>query len=118
MFRIFSRFKRNKKCSNNRGIANLKQIIYEELLEKVKTGAILLDVRTKQEFNEGHLNGAIVIPYYDISKNIKNIVQNKEQEIIVYCKSGGRGITAVQILNKLGYMNVWNLKDGMDGINS
>ena len=118
MFRIFSRFKRNKKCSNNREIANIKQITYEELLEKVKAGAILLDVRTKQEFNEGHLNGAIVIPYYDISKNIKNIVPNKEQEIIVYCKSGGRGITAVQILDDLGYKNVHNLKGGMEGINS
>ena len=116
MFRIFSRFKRNKKCSNNREIASLKQIKYEDLLEKVKAGAILLDVRTKQEFLEEHLNGAIVIPYYDISKNIKIMVPNKEQEIIVYCKSGSRGITAVQILNKLGYMNVWNLKGGMDGI--
>lgn len=114
MFKIFSKFKRNNKCSNNRQIANLKQITYEELLQKVKGGTILLDVRTKQEFNEGHLNGAIVVPYYDISKNIKNIVQNKEQEIIVYCKSGNRGITAVQILNNLGYRNVCNLKGGMD----
>ena len=114
MFKIFSRLKRSKKCFNNREIANLKQITYEELLQKVREGAILLDVRTKQEFYEGHLNGAIVVPYYDISKNIKNIVQNKEQEIIVYCKSGSRGITAVQILNKLGYINVCNLKGGID----
>lgn len=116
MFRIFSRFKRNKKCSNNREIADLKQITYEELLDKVKAGVILLDVRTKQEFMEGHLNGAIVIPYYDISKGIKSLVPNKEQEIIVYCKSGSRGIRAVQILNELGYMNVWNLRGGIDGI--
>lgn len=116
MFRIFLRLKRNKKCFNTREIANLKQITYEELLQKVKGGVILLDVRTKQEFNEGHLNGAIVIPYYDISKSIKSLVPNKEQEIIVYCKSGNRGITAVQILNKLGYNNVCNLKGGMDGI--
>lgn len=118
MFRIFSRFKRNKKCSSNREIANVKQITYEELLERVRLGTILLDVRTKQEFNEGHLNGAIAIPYYDISKSIKSLVPNKEQEIIVYCKSGGRGIRAVQILNELGYINVLNLKGGMEGINS
>ena len=109
MFRIFSICKRNKKCSNNREIANLKQITYEELLEKVKTGVILLDVRTKQEFNEGHLNGAIVIPYYDISKSIKSLVPNKEQEIIVYCKSGNRSSQALEKLESLGYSNVYDL---------
>ena len=115
MFKIFSKIKRNKN-QNMREITNIKQITYEELVERVKAGGILLDVRTKQEFMEGHLNGAIVIPYYEISKRIENIVPNKEQEIIVYCKSGARGITAVQILNKLGYKNVCNLNGGMEGI--
>ncbi|MBQ7882654.1 MAG: rhodanese-like domain-containing protein, partial [Treponema sp.] len=116
MFKIFSKFKRNIKYKNTREVANINQITYEELLEKVKLGAILLDVRTKQEFMEGHLNGAIVIPYYELSKRIENIASNKAQEIIVYCKNGGRGITAVQILNDLGYKNVYNLKGGMEGI--
>ena len=64
---------------------------------------------------EGHLNGAIVVPYYEISKRIENIIPNKEQEIIVYCKNGGRGETATEILNKLGYTNVYNLKGGIEG---
>ena len=116
MFKIFSKFKRNKKYKNTREVANIKQITYDELLERVRLGAILLDVRTKQEFMEGHLNGAIVIPYYEISKRIETIVSKKEQQIIVYCKNGGRGVTAVQILNDLGYNNVYNLKGGMEGI--
>ena len=116
MFKIFSRFKRNKKCQNTREMANINQITYEELLERLRGGGILLDVRTKQEFMEGHLNGAIVIPYYEISKRIENIIPNKEQEIIVYCKNGGRGVTAIETLNKLGYKNVYNLKGGIEGI--
>lgn len=116
MFKIFSKFKRNKKCQFTREIANINQITYKELLERVKGGGILLDVRTKQEFMEGHLNGAIVIPYYEIKKKIENIIPNKEQEIIVYCKNGGRGVTASETLNKLGYKNVYNLKDGIEGI--
>lgn len=116
MFRIFSRFKRNNKCQSTRKVGNINQITYNELLDKVRKGGILLDVRTKQEFLEGHLNGAIVVPYYEISKRIEKIIPNKEQEIIVYCKNGGRGETAVETLNKLGYKNVYNLKEGIEGI--
>ena len=114
MFKIFSRFKRNNKCQSTREMVEINQITYEDLQKRVRNGAILLDVRTKQEFMEGHLNGAIVIPYYEISKKIENIIPSKEQEIIVYCKNGGRGITAVETLNKLGYKNVYNLKGGLE----
>lgn len=116
MFKIFSKFKINKKCQSTREMANINQITYKELLERVRGGGILLDVRTKQEFMEGHLNGAIVIPYYEISKRIGNIIPNKEQEIIVYCKNGGRGVIAIETLSKLGYKNVYNLKDGIEGV--
>ena len=116
MFKIFSKYKRNNKCQSTRKMAEIKQITYEDLQKRVRNGAILLDVRTKQKFMEGHLNGAIVIPYYEISKKIENIIPNKEQEIIVYCKNGGRGVTAVETLNKLGYKNVYNLKGGLEEI--
>lgn len=115
MFRIFSRFKRNK-CKSTRETVNINQITYEELRRKVKLGGMLIDVRTKQEFIEGHINGAIVIPYYEVPKRIEKIIPNKEHEIIVYCKNGGRGVTAVETLNKLGYKNVYNLKGGIEGI--
>ena len=116
MFKIFSKFKRNNKCQSTREMADINQITYEDLLKRVRNGAILLDVRTKQEFIEGHINGAIVIPYYEVLKRIEKIIPNKEQEIIVYCKNGGRGVTAVETLIKLGYKNVYNLKGGMEGI--
>ena len=123
MFNIFRRFAYCKipsrawgckKCT--REVSNINEITYDKLLEKVKEGAILIDVRTKQEFLEGHLDGAILIPYYEISKKIENILQNKEQTIIVYCLNGGRSIKAGEELKELGYKNIYNLKDGMEGI--
>ncbi len=103
-------------CKCTREILDIKQITYDELLKKTKEGAILIDTRTKQEFLEGHLDGAILMPYYEISRRIENIIPNKDQIIIVYCQNGGRSIKASEILIRLGYVNVYNLKDGIEGI--
>lgn len=103
------------KCT--REILDINEITYDELLKKVKEGAILIDTRTKQEFLEGHLEGAILMPYYEISRRIENIIPNKERTIIVYCQNGGRSIKAGETLKRLGYINVYDLKDGMEGIN-
>ena len=77
---------------------------------------ILLDVRSKQEYLEGHLSGSISIPSYDIVENVQNVIRNKNSLIIVYCNYGTRGKNAVRILSKLGYTNVYNLKDGLEGL--
>lgn len=95
---------------------DIKEITYDELITKEKEGAILIDVRTRQEFSEGHLEGAILVPYYDIYSKIKNITQDKEQAIILYCKNGGRSLRAYAILHQLGYSNIYNLKGGIEGI--
>ena len=102
------------KCTRER--LNIKEITYVELLEKAKEGTILIDVRTRQEFLEGHLKGAILIPYYDIRRKIAAVVPNKDAAIIVYCKNGGRSSTAYEILQGLGYTNIYNLKGGIEEI--
>ena len=78
--------------------------------------AILLDVRSKQEYDEYHLNGAICIPTYELSKEIEKIVENKEQTIIVYCQSGGRSKKAVGILKKMGYKSLYEILGGIDNL--
>lgn len=115
MFRIFYWCKKN--CRGCRYYNSIKEITNNELIKKVNEGSVLLDVRTKQEFLEGHLNGAILIPYYELSRKIGNIIQNKDQSIIVYCQNGGRSKKAYEILNKLGYKNVYNLRGGIEEIN-
>lgn len=73
--------------------------------------AILIDVRSKQEFNEGHINGAINIPLSDINK-LTNMVKDKKKYIILYCSSGIRSKKAQKELISKGYINVYNLIDG------
>ena len=106
----------NRPCRSTRDVLNINEITYDELLEKVKEGATLIDVRTRQEFLEEHLERAILIPYYEISRRIGNIVPDKDRTIILYCKNGGRSIRAYGILNRLGYSNLYNLKDGLESI--
>lgn len=73
--------------------------------------AIVIDVRSKQEFNEGHINGAINIPLSDINK-LTNMVKDKKKYIILYCSSGIRSKKAQKELISKGYINVYNLIDG------
>ena len=90
------------------------EISMNELKEKQEHGAIIVDVRSSQEYNEGHVLNAINIPDYKINKSIKKILTNKNQEIVLYCSSGGRGRKAYQKMKNLGYNNVFNLYKGLD----
>ena len=97
-----------------RSIEN-KEISYKNLKELMKNKTVyLIDVRSNQEYEEGHLDGAINISLYNIEKQIGNYVKNKTDIIILYCSSGGRSREAKRILENLGYEEVYNLKGGID----
>jgi len=68
----------------------------------------LIDVRTDSEWNEGHLEGAILIPYDKIGEAIAKIVPDKASRIQLYCRSGRRSGIALDTLIKLGYENASN----------
>lgn len=103
-------FFRKRWCRNFRN----EDIKIEELKNKVSQGAILIDVRSNQEYREGHLQGAINIPEFEIDKTIKRILPKKNQLIIVYCQYGGRSRSAMEKMKKIGYINVYNLYGGLD----
>lgn len=67
---------------------------------------VILDVRTEEEFNEAHIEGAVLIPDYEISTKAESILTDKEQLILVYCRSGRRSKNAAKELATLGYTNV------------
>lgn len=75
---------------------------------EVEKGGVLIDVRTADEFNEGHLANAINIPYTEIADKIAAHVKNKTDRIVVYCRSGNRSSIAKKTLEKLGYTEVVN----------
>lgn len=94
------------------------QITYVEAKEIIRANpmAILLDVRSKQEYDEYHLDGAICIPNYEIAKELPKIIENKKQTIIVYCQSGGRSKKAISLLKKMGYQNLYEIEGGIDNL--
>lgn len=67
---------------------------------------VILDVRTQEEFDEAHIDGAILIPDYEIADKAENILKDKNQLVLVYCRSGRRSKNAAAALVKLGYTNV------------
>lgn len=71
--------------------------------------ALVIDVRTEAEWNDGHLEGALLIPYESIGEKIASVVKEKGRRIYVYCRSGRRSQIAKESLEKLGYRDVVNL---------
>lgn len=105
--------------SKKRTIENINNISYTKMQEMLKENpdTIVLDVRSPQEYNEGHITGAINIPEYELNSKIKNIASNINSKIIVYCLSGNRSKKAIKTLKKIGYHNLYNLENGIEGIN-
>lgn len=89
----------------------LKPISVEQVKEDLDQGKefILLDVRTKEEYEEGHIEGAINIPLKDLAYEVENEIPDKDEVIYLYCRSGVRVLTAGQILYDLGYNQVYNM---------
>ena len=71
-------------------------------------GAVLLDVRTPQEYSEGHIPGSKNVPLQALDK-IRSVVENKDIELFVYCYSGARSRQAASALGQMGYTNVQNI---------
>ena len=67
---------------------------------------VILDVRTEEEFAQGHIPGAILIPDYEIREEAESSLPDKDALILVYCRSGRRCKNAAQILLELGYTNI------------
>lgn len=76
--------------------------------EIVVENPLLIDVRTEAEWKEGHLDGAILIPYEKIGETITAIAPDKKRKIQLYCRSGRRSGIALDTLKKLGYDDVSN----------
>ena len=67
---------------------------------------VILDVRTEEEFAQGHIPGAILIPDYAIREEAEEALPDKNALILVYCRSGRRSKNAAQTLAELGYTNI------------
>ena len=84
---------------------DINQGVYEYLRNN---GAVLLDVRTPQEYREGHIPGSKNDPLQTIDK-VTSIAENKDTALFVYCYSGARSRQAMAMLQHMGYTNVQNI---------
>ena len=71
-----------------------------------ESGYIIIDARTQEEYDQGHIPGAILIPEYEIADRAEKELPDKNQLILIYCRSGRRSKIAAEELVKLGYTNV------------
>jgi rhodanese-related sulfurtransferase len=85
-----------------------KKQLSEKARAMVGAGAVILDVRTPNEFTQGHLDGALNIPVQELEKRVKEVGDPKKG-VVVYCAAGMRAASAEQILRKHGYSDVLNL---------
>ena len=69
-------------------------------------GYVILDTRTQAEFDDGHIPNAVLIPYDQILEKAEAVLKDKEQLILVYCRSGRRSKIAAEALVELGYTNI------------
>ena len=72
-------------------------------------GIILVDVRTPEEFRDGHIPGAILLPVDEISTNAETVIPDKEATYFIYCRSGNRSAAAADQLVEMDYENVYDL---------
>ena len=85
-----------------------------EVSQNELNSVILVDVRTPEEFNDGHLENAKNINWFDSDFTSQFEGISKNETIYVYCKKGGRSAKAQKVLDSLGYKNVVNLEGGYD----
>mgnify|MGYP001567024881 CR=1 FL=1 len=104
-------------CNNNQAqqtvapVENIDAKKFKELSDASEV--IILDVRTPEEVEEGYINGASAIDFYDSDFEEKiNLIQ-KDKPVFVYCKGGGRSAQAAEILQKNGFNKVYNLSGGI-----
>jgi phage shock protein E len=69
---------------------------------------VVIDVRTEQEFQTGHIDGALLIPHDQIAQKIASAKISKDDHVVLYCRSGRRSGMALDTLKSLGFSNVEN----------
>ena len=79
-------------------------------------GAILLDVRSPEEWAEGHAQGARFLPFREVDEKAAKILPDKDAPIVTYCAVGGRAAIAAHSLRQLGYTHVVAMKGGIDDL--
>jgi rhodanese-related sulfurtransferase len=109
----------------NEALQNVDELFPWDLEEKISSNAdvLLLDIREPYEFDAMHISGAINVPRgiletacdYDYEETLPELVEARQREIVVICRSGKRSVLAADVMQQMGYARVLSLKTGMRG---
>ena len=96
-------------CGGNTSDSSYEQITQEAAKEMMDTQeVIILDVREQDEYDSGHIPGAVLLPVGTIDENTAaEVIPEKDSTVLVYCRSGNRSKTASAALAELGYTNIY-----------
>ncbi len=92
--------------------SRVREVSVDEALERIETGAALIDVREDREWNENHAAGAAHIGRGVIERDIIGAFPDQAAEIILYCGGGFRSALAADNLQQMGYTNVLSMRGG------
>jgi rhodanese-related sulfurtransferase len=98
-----------------KNIPNISQQEFTQLMSAEQANVLVLDVRTPEEYAEGHVPAAMNVTHTAIKENLANLMPHKDKKIIVYCRSGRRASIAAEILTNNGFNNVYHLSGDMNG---
>jgi phage shock protein E len=90
-------------------LKRLSFVSVEAARKHLAKGALVIDVRSPEEFRQGQVSGAINLPLGELPTRIGQVAKDKQQALLVHCLSGGRSAIARHQLKRLGYGNVFNL---------
>ena len=102
---------------SNTCLAEVTDISQVELMQRIKTNhaQLILDVRSPWEYRGGHIPGAINIPHDQLDSRLAEIASFKDKDVVLYCASGGRVVTAAKILRSAGFSKLQHLDGDMNG---
>jgi rhodanese-related sulfurtransferase len=92
--------------------SRVREVSVEETLERVSHGAMLIDVREDNEWDASHAAGAKHMARGIIDRDIVQTFPEKDTELILYCGGGFRSALAADMIQKMGYTNVWSMAGG------
>jgi rhodanese-related sulfurtransferase len=77
--------------------------------------ALILDVRTAEEYHAGHVPGAVNIPHEEVAAALPHLEPFRDREVVVYCRSGRRAALALEVLRKAGFADLEHMEGDMQG---
>ncbi|MGD0172891.1 MAG: rhodanese-like domain-containing protein [Anaerolineales bacterium] len=94
-----------------KGNSSPSQLSVAQVLDKYHSGAFILDVRTNDEWNQGHIPGSVLIPLDQLSGRLSEVPRNRD--VVVVCRTGVRSAQGLQILQQAGFTNAASMTGGM-----